>query len=150
MLIWWHWLHMRIGIFLPVSSKPLNKVHFWSWGVGKSKINQGELLMNHYKKAFLHEQFHRFDVLCLRWNVVARSQQLTFTLWNNKLSQVLPVRIVISRTLGKLLDKQMIKFSLKVFTLITNLFSWWTTFKDERFSCNYSQFVLPFWQLSTS
>ena len=42
------WLNMRRRIFLPVSSKPqFNQVHFWSWDVGSSSMNQGELLMKH-------------------------------------------------------------------------------------------------------
>lgn len=67
----------------------------------KSKINQGELLMNHYKKAVLQEQFHQFDVRCPRRNAFDRSQQLTFTLWNNKLSQVHHVRAIIPQTISR-------------------------------------------------
>lgn len=70
--------------------------------------------MNHYKKAVLQEQFPHFDVVCLRRNVVGRRQQLTFTLWSNKLSQVHHVRAVSSETLRRLLNQQMIKCSLQI------------------------------------
>lgn len=65
--------------FLPVSSTARSEwAHFWCWNVGKSKRNQGELLMSHYTQTFPP-----------LWCAVEDEPEVIFDfyLWDTKLSQ---------------------------------------------------------------